>query len=538
MMRRRLWLRRRRRVRPTPLLATLAVVMVVFAADRPTPPQPFDLIAGPFARLLAQAVDMGPARGERVQLTAELQAPTEPVALSKWAGSHGLAVHWRSGDPWAVVDGTPRAMARALDVAVHDYRRARGRVFYASPQQPAVPQQLSGEVAEMGRILGYTPYHEGTPPSLPLDVPDGGLAPTELLSAYNVNLLEAAGYNGKDQTVVVFAFDGVDQHDLDKFSDWFSVPKFGVDVMGGMPVERHGEATMDVQLIHAIAPSARIVLVNARPTAEGDGAYVKLGKLMEDVDHAYPGAVWSFSIGFGCDRLLARADLAPVRSALARAHRNGTTAFVASGDLAGLECKGGHDWSDPPSPDDYGVDVLASLPEVTGVGGTTLSTDAQGQWLAEQGWYDVPLTQGSGGGASVLFARPSWQETEVHSGPRDKRLVPDIAAVADPFTGVKFVNNGQIQVGGGTSQAAPIWAGLAAVMNQFLTARQLPPLGDFNPLLYEIATASEIPAFRDIYLGANAVTPVVQGYDMITGLGTPNVDNLIRAILVLKSLHQ
>jgi kumamolisin len=537
-MLRRVWLRRGRGLRLTPLLATLAVVMSVFAADRPTPPLPYNLIAGPFARLLAQAVDLGPARADRVQLTAELQAPTEPVALSQWASSRGLSVRWNDGDPWAIVEGAPRAMARALDVAVHDYRRTSGRVFYASPQQPAVPQQLSGEVTELGRILGYTPYHEGTPPSLPLDVPDGGLMPTELLTAYNVNSLTSAGYTGKGQTVVVFTFDGVDQRDLDKFSDWFTLPRINLEVMGGMPPERRGEATMDVQFIHAIAPSARIVLVNARATAEGGGTYEKIGKLMEDVDRRYPGAVWSFSIGWGCDRLLARADLAPVRSALTRAHRSGTTAFVASGDLAGLECKGGHDWSDPPSPDDVGVDVMASLPEVTGVGGTTLSTDSEGQWLAEQGWYDVPLTQGSGGGASVLFARPSWQAASEHAGPRDKRLVPDIAAVADPFTGVKFVFNGQISVGGGTSQAAPIWAGLAAVMNQFLTARGLAQLGDFNPLLYEIANQAQVPAFRDIYLGANAVTPVVPGYDMITGLGTPNVDNLIKAILVLKSLHR
>ena len=182
--------------------------------------------------------------------------------------------------------------------------------------------------------------------------------PTELLTAYNVDSLSSAGYTGKGQTVVVFTFDGIDQRDLDKFSDWFTLPRIDLDVMGGMPPARRGEATMDVQLVHAIAPSAKIVLVNARSTAEGDGAYVKLGKLMEEVDRTYPGAVWSFSIGWGCDRLLARADLAPVRSALARAHRNGTTAFVASGDLAGLECKGGHDWSDPPSPDDYGVDAI------------------------------------------------------------------------------------------------------------------------------------------------------------------------------------
>ncbi|BBY64121.1 kumamolisin [Mycolicibacterium helvum] len=519
-------------------MATLAVVLAMFAADRPTPPSPYNLITGPFARLLAQSVDLGPAGAKRVQLTAELQTPTEPVALSKWATSHGIAVRWRAGDPWAILEGAPRAIARAFDVEVHDYRRAGGPVFYASPQQPNVPRQLRAEVADLGRILGYTPHHEGTPPTPPLDVPNGGLLPTELLTAYNVSPLTSAGYTGQGQTVVVFTFDGVDQRDLDKFSDWFTLPRINLDVMGGMPPERRGEATMDVQMVHAIAPSARIVLVNARPTAEGDAAYVKLGQLMEEVDGRYPGAVWSFSIGWGCDRLLARADLAPVRSALARAHRNGTTAFVASGDLAGLECKGGHDWSDPPSPDDYGVDAIASLPEVTGVGGTTLSTDSEGQWLAEQGWYDVPLTQGSGGGASVLFDRPSWQDTSEHSGPRDKRLVPDIAAVADPFTGVKFVFNGQISVGGGTSQAAPIWAGLAAVINQFLTARGLAQLGDFNPLIYEIASGSQVPGFRDVYLGANAVTPVVPGYDMITGLGTPNVDNLMKAILVLKSLRR
>jgi len=122
---------------------------------------------------------------------------------------------------------------------------------------------------------------------------------------------------------------------------------------------------MDLQLIHAVAPQAKLVLVNARSTVEGDGAYVKLGELMRSVDRQFPGAVWSLSIGWGCDRLLTKADLAPVRTALSDAQRNGTTAFDASGDLAGLECKGGKSWSDPPSPDDIGVDAVASIPEMT-----------------------------------------------------------------------------------------------------------------------------------------------------------------------------
>lgn len=127
-----------------PLLVVLAVVLV-FGADRATPETPFNLIAGPYARLLAQAVDLGPARGERVQLTVGLRDGARPVALTEWARDRGLSVSWRDGDGWAVLNGTPRELARALDVTVHDYLGRRGQVFYASPQQPGVPEQLRGE---------------------------------------------------------------------------------------------------------------------------------------------------------------------------------------------------------------------------------------------------------------------------------------------------------------------------------------------------------------------------------------------------------
>jgi kumamolisin len=263
--------------------------------------------------------------------------------------------------------------------------------------------------------------------------------------------------------------------------------------------------------------------------------YEKLGALMESVDRDFPGAVWSLSVGWGCDRLMTAADLNPVRSALAAAHQHGTTAFDATGDMAGLECRGGKQWSDPPTPDDVGVDAVASVPEITAVGGTTLSTDAKGGWLAEQAWYDVPLTQGTAGGASVLFGRPSWQDVQAGAGPADRRLVPDVAAVADPFTGVTFVYRQQVVTGGGTSQAAPLWAGIAAVINQLLSAQGLRPLGDLNPLLYAVAKGSALPAFRDIELGGNAVSPGVRGYDMVTGLGSPDVGNLVKDIMLIRA---
>lgn len=516
----------------TALLAMIGLAVAGAARSGPPP----GLITGPYARMLAQADDLGPARPQQIQVIAELHRPTAPRRLTEWAAAHGVSVRWRPDDTWAVIEGQSQAVADALGVAVHDYRGGSGEEFYASPQQPGVPAAARAEVAGLGRIISYTPYREGLPPTPPRDVPDGGLLPTQLLNAYNVTPLTRLGYTGKGATVVVFSFDGFDQEDMDNFAEWFDVPRFTPEVVGGMPEHRNGEATMDLQMVHAIAPDARLVMVNARSTVEGGATYEKLGRLMESVDRQFPGAIWSFSIGWGCDRLMTAADLAPVRAALAAAHKRGTTAFDATGDLAGLECRGGKRWSDPPTPDDVGVDGVASIPEMTAVGGTTLSTDATGGWLAEQAWYDVPLTQGTAGGASALFGRPPWQSVNSNAGPGDRRLVPDIAAVADPFTGVKFVFRGQVVTGGGTSQAAPVWAGLAAVINQLLADQGLAPLGDLNPLLYQVAKGSAVPGFRDIELGGNAISPGGTGYDMVTGLGSPNVENLVKNILLTRTV--
>lgn len=489
-------------------------------------------ITGPYAALLASSTDLGAARGNHVQLTAALRSASHPQALIGWAGQRGLSVRWRPGDGWAVVEGTAAEMAAGLGVDVHNYRGARGQVFYASPQQPVVPDRLRAEVAEFGRILSYTPHREAKPPVFPTEVPTQGLTPSALLRTYNVKPLHDAGATGKGITVIVFAFDGFDQADLDTFSSTFNLPRFVPEVVGGQPTARRGEATMDLEAIHAIAPDAKKVLVNARPTVEGEGGFEKIATMMEDADRRYPGAVWSFSIGWGCDKLITAADLVPARSALIRAQANGTTAFDASGDLAGLECKGGQEWSAPPSADDVGLDAVASIPEMTNVGGTTLSTDQSGGWLAEQAWFDAPLSQGTAGGVSALYKRPAWQGALNTSRGEGRRLAPDISAVADPFTGVKIVFDQQVVSGGGTSLAAPLWAGMTAVMNQYLIERDGRLLGDLNPLLYHVAEGARLPAFRDVVLGGNAVDNAGPGYDLVTGLGTPDVENLAQDLLV------
>ncbi len=525
------------------LLALVAASVIVLVSDlRSSPSRPGTdgghTIAGPYSYLLASSTDLGPSHNDNAQLTVTLHEAARPAEMFEWARGQGLSVRWRTGQSWAIVEGAAEKVADAFDVEVHDYRGQRGQIFYASPQQPAVPDALNPEVAELGRILGYLPHHTSRTPMVPLDVPDKGLMPSALLNTYNVSPLAAEGYTGKGTTIVFFAFDGFDQSDLDTFSAKYGLPQFTPEVAGGALDEPRGETTMDLEVAHAVAPDARKVVFSAQSTIVGDGTFEKIGELFAEADRRYPGAVWSFSIGWGCDKLITAADLAPVRSALATAQSHGTSAFNASGDLAGLECKGGDDWSSPPGESDVGLDSLASLPEMTDVGGTTLSTESNGRWLAEQAWFDVPLSVGSGGGVSNIFERPQWQRAVMPDTDPDRRLTPDIAAVADPFTGVRIIYKGTELVGGGTSQSAPIWAGMAAVMNQYLLANGGRLIGDLNPLLYRIAAGAPLPAFRDVTLGGNAVADAGPGYDLVTGLGTPDVDNLVRNLLILQEASQ
>ena len=268
---------------------------------------------------------------------------------------------------------------------------------------------------------------------------------------------------------------------------------------------------------------------------------------MEFADKRYPGAIWSLSFGMGCDLTDQAPDLAPVRAAVARAKAHGTSVFVSSGDTGGYECKGygrfgQDDFYDPPVETDIGLSTLASLPEVTDVGGTSLSTDARGAWVTEEGWADYPLTQGTGGGISNVFQRPDWQRGVVLAQDPSaahpsvppvatQRLTPDVSAVADSSSGVAFFFGGDQYRGGGTSQSAPIWAALTALMNQYLIYNGGRPLGDLNPLLYQVAASGTRPAFHDVTTGGNAAYESGPGFDLATGLGTPDAKNLADDVL-------
>ena len=195
------------------------------------------MIGGPFALLLGASTDLGPSHRDDTQLTVELRDSAQPTQLVGWARGQGLSVRWQPGKNWAVVEGEADKVGSAFGVEVHDYRGQRGQLFYASPQQPSVPQELRPEVVELGRILSYIPHHTSKPPMPPLDVPDQGLQPSALRNTYNVGKLASDGFTGKGQTIVIFAFDGFDQADLDSFATLYKLPKFTPTVVGGQPAE-------------------------------------------------------------------------------------------------------------------------------------------------------------------------------------------------------------------------------------------------------------------------------------------------------------
>jgi kumamolisin len=107
-------------------------------------------------------------------------------------------------------------------------------------------------------------------------------------------------------------------------------------------------------------------------------------------------------------------------------------------------------------------------------------------------------------------------------------LVPDVSATADPNEGAFLILNGQpVRDLGGTSWSAPVWAGLCALINEARIKANKPPLPFLNPLLYPLLGTAN---FRDIVEGNNGAFDAAPGYDMVTGLGVPNIKQLIATL--------
>jgi kumamolisin len=105
--------------------------------------------------------------------------------------------------------------------------------------------------------------------------------------------------------------------------------------------------------------------------------------------------------------------------------------------------------------------------------------------------------------------------------------VPDVSLAADPNTGALLVFQGQAIQIGGTSWSAPVWAGFCALLNEARAKAGQPSLGFLNPLIYPLKGKA---SFRDINSGSNGAFSATNGYDLVTGLGVPNVKTLIATL--------
>jgi subtilase family serine protease len=307
----------------------------------------------------------------------------------------------------------------------------------------------------------------------------------------------------------------------------------------------YGEETLDIEAVHGMAPKAKIVYVGA------PNNYQDLDAAMNHVVDERLADIVTNSYGFSTE-LLPPGFVKPFEDTLVQAAIQGIGVYFSSGDNGDETSNAGYATADWP----------ASSPWVTAVGGTSLGISASNTRVIETGWgtsnYDCDSTTlactrtgwlyGAGGGVSRLFAQPSYQ-TNAAPGLAG-RGVPDVAALADPQTGMIVGQTQTFPNGayydeyriGGTSLASPIFAGIMALANQ----RAGRSLGFANPLFYanpgafyDVVSVKTAVARRNYVNSVDASAGTVdrlrtfddysgsptqhtnKGWDNVTGLGTP-----------------
>src|SRR5713226_8324313 len=372
--------------------------------------------------------------------------------------------------------------------------------------------------------------------------------PYDFRVAYGVQSLIERGFTGKGQTIVDIVSYGSPtlQRDMDTFDKQFGLPPITIKVIAPLGVARStnqdmagwaGETELDVQIIHAVAPGANIVVLTS-PVDETEGT-IGLPQFLQLEQYAlahHLGNIISQSWGASEVTLKDAAGQQEIHqwdAFLKQATtQQGITFFASSGD------NGATDYVDlkatklSPTPT---TSFPADDPWVTSVGGTSL--ERNGTAFQEIAW------DRSGGGFSSFFATPAYQQAlpaSVQSQLKQRRGAPDVAGDADPRTGLAIYTSGW-ELGGGTSASAPLWAAFMAIANQMAGY----PLGFINSALYKLAASSVYAQdFHDITIGNNSVDrdgvqlkgyQVVPGWDPVTGLGTPVLDKLLPDLIA--TLH-
>ena len=408
------------------------------------------------------------------------------------------------------------------------------------------------------------------------------VAPDDFATIYDVKALYTAGFDGTGVRIAVAGQSAINTTDIDAFRSASGlpartaanftmtlVPNSGTSTVVTGDV---GESSLDLEWAEGVAKGASETFVyvgNSNTMSVFDAFLYAIDNNIAPV----------ISMSYGnCEQNLPSSFLTMLQQETQKANLQGQTISAASGDFGVADCDSS---SKLPAQGGLGIDIPGALPYVTSVGGTSLSGDLNSpgtywsatnngnngsalQYIPETAWNDTTLAgvnalSASGGGASTLFSKPSWQSgTGVPSD--GKRDVPDVALAADPNHDGYLLcatdpgatppvppcsngfrdSSGNLNVAGGTSFGAPTFSGIVAILNQKTGSKQ----GNVNPTLYAIA-ASTPSAFHDITSGNNIVpcgtgtkdcptTGALQygftagaGYDQVTGLGTIDANVLL-----------
>jgi subtilase family serine protease len=382
--------------------------------------------------------------------------------------------------------------------------------------------------------------------------------PAQVRDNYDLPALYAQGVTGRGTTIVIVDSYGSPtiKNDLAVFDRAYGIPappQFQIIQPAGRPpaydpassdmVGWASETTLDVEWAHAIAPGAKILLVET-PVSETEGVhgFPQIVAAEEYVLQHYHVDVISQSFSATEETFPSAAKVQALRGAYQLADRDRVTVLAASGDSGAADV----------GPDEttyYAFRVTSwpdSDPLVTGVGGTQLHFTAQGTPAPPTVWNDTynkaatefaagstgPAPLASGGGTSMFFTRPAYQNG-VKGVVGDSRGVPDISMSAACNGSVNTYGSFAGAVAGwtptcGTSEATPLFAGIVALADQVAGHS----LGLINPALYQLA-AQRAPGIVDVTSGSNTVSFVQggheqtvtgfsarPGYDLATGVGT------------------
>jgi Pro-kumamolisin, activation domain/IPT/TIG domain len=467
--------------------------------------------------------------------------PQQVDAAVGFLRSSGLRVTSISSNSLLVSATGPVAVAtRALATSLGRYRDRRTRAeFFANDAAPRLPVSLSTVVQAVHGLdnryhLRRAPVTAG--PRLGAGAA-GGYTPIQLRTAYGLTTAPLTAADGTGQSIGIFELDGYDQSHIAAYDRQFFNPlpptPVPVAIDGGATRTPGGqvEVELDIEVAHAMAPGATAVIYEAPNTFAGiNDAYSAM----------VAGGTRTNSTSWGlCEANQGPSETATLHSIFSQAAAQGQTLFAASGDSGAYDC----DPTQGGTLSARAVDSPASDPLVTGVGGTSMILNGNNTYAGETAWGGPLTTQpeGSGGGNSNAYAQPTWQSS-VHR-PQNlstMRQVPDVALDGDPQTGYAIfsnTNSSGTQAGwtmvGGTSAAAPGWAGFAAVYDQYACVSDRPGLGNANPQLYQAATSTTFLPFNDVTTGnsGNATFwSAAAGWDYATGLGSLRASDLAQAL--------